>query len=114
MDHRVQAIIVYMQGNLHKKLLVSKLAKRVNISPSHLGYLFKAETDISLMQHLHRLRMEEARWLVETTHLSLKEIMRKVGINDESHFVRDFKHEYGLPPVQYRARFHSGSIGEED
>jgi AraC-like DNA-binding protein len=46
-----------------------------------------------------------ARNLLETTFLNIKEIMNKVGVKDESHFVRDFKVICGVTPAQYRGSF---------
>ena len=57
------------------------------------------------MQYLKALRMQTACELLETTDLSIKQIMLGVGIRDESHFVRDFKRKYGMTPTQYRAQF---------
>jgi AraC-like DNA-binding protein len=42
--------------------------------------------------------------LLETTDRSVKEIRAEIGVEDESHFFRDFKRAYGLTPAQYRAR----------
>jgi two-component system response regulator YesN len=55
------------------------------------------------MRHLQLMRMKKAQNLLETTLLSVKEIMVRVGIKDRSHFERDFKRIYGLTPTQYRA-----------
>jgi hypothetical protein len=46
--------------------------------------------------------MERAGDLLETSFLSVKEIAHAVGLNDESHFVRDFKTIYGVTPTRYR------------
>jgi AraC-like DNA-binding protein len=40
--------------------------------------------------------------LLTTTFLSVKQIVRRVGLTDESHFVRDFKRSYGVTPGEYR------------
>ena len=56
--------------------------------------------------------MEKAKYLLETSFLSVKEITHRVGLNDESHFVRDFKIAYGLSPTLYRIRFKSGGLPE--
>jgi len=53
---------------------------------------------------LRRARMESARHLLETSFLSVKQIMVCVGINDISHFARCFKDTYGLTPTGYRNR----------
>jgi AraC-like DNA-binding protein len=49
--------------------------------------------------------MQKAKELLENTFLSVKEATVSVGINDESHFVRDFKMNFGLTPSQYRQRY---------
>jgi AraC-like DNA-binding protein len=49
--------------------------------------------------------MERAKDLLESSFLSVKEIAYQVGLNDESHFVRDFKSTYGLSPAIYRSHF---------
>jgi len=46
--------------------------------------------------------MQQAATLLTTTFLSVKEIVRRVGGTDESHFVRDFKRIYGVTPSEYR------------
>jgi AraC-like DNA-binding protein len=46
--------------------------------------------------------MQHAATLLTTTFLSVKEIVRRVGCTDESHFVRDFKRFYGVTPSEYR------------
>ena len=53
-------------------------------------------------QYLKSLRMQRAKQLIDSTFLNTKEIMQKVGMTDESHFVREFKKVYGLPPGSYK------------
>jgi two-component system response regulator YesN len=103
MDHRVQKILRLMKEDLSRRLTPAEIARMVNLSPAHLRYLFKAETGMSIMQYQKTLRLEEARRLLESTFLSGKEIMLRIGLTDESHFVRDFKQSYGMTPAQYRA-----------
>ena len=59
------------------------------------------------IRYLRLLRMERAKDLLESSFLSVKEIAFQVGLNDESHFVRDFKSTYGYSPALYRTRFKS-------
>lgn len=58
--------------------------------------------------------MERARYLLETSFLSVKEITHNVGLNDESHFVRDFKKVYGVPPTLYRVLSNRGQVNRSD
>ena len=102
MDRRVEAARQLMDKNLKQTPTPGELASSVNLSASRLSHLFKTETGISLGKYLKRARMESARRLLESSFLSVKEVMACVGINDVSHFARCFKHTYGLTPTEYR------------
>jgi AraC-like DNA-binding protein len=104
MDFRVQRIIAVLEGNIHRMPQPNEIARMVNLSVPRLRSLFKAETGESLARYQKSLRMRKAVKLLEETFLNVKEITQRVGIYDESHFVRDFKRIYGLTPTKYRAR----------
>ena len=103
MDRRVETALQLMKGNLQKKTGLSEIAACVNLSASRLSHLFKTETGVSPAKYLKHARMERARQLLETSFLSVKQVMVAVGINDSSHFVRSFKNAYGLTPTDYRS-----------
>jgi AraC-like DNA-binding protein len=48
--------------------------------------------------------MQRAKHLIDSTVLNTKEIMQRVGMRNKSHFVREFKKIYGLPPGSYKQR----------
>jgi len=102
MTIKIQAIVEFMKNNLARKLTLDEIGKSVGLSRSHVCYLFKAEYDISPGQYLKILRMEKAREMLDNSFLNIKEIMAKVGIQDQSHFTRDFKRLYSVTPSEYR------------
>ena len=103
-DHRIQNICSKLKADTRRGLLITDLSLCVNLSPSRLRHLFKAETGQTLAQYRKSVRMEEARVLLGTTFLSVKEIMHRVGVGSDSHFAHDFKEAYGLSPTQCRAQ----------
>ena len=103
-DRRVQAVIDYMWEDLSRPLRLNEVAHSVNLSASRLQHLFKADTNMTPAQYLKSLRMQRAKQLIDSTFLNTKEIMQRVGMKDESHFVREFKRIYGLPPGSYKQR----------
>jgi transcriptional regulator GlxA family with amidase domain len=105
MDSRVQKVQQIMRDNFNRDLPLVELAQYVNLSPWRLCHLFRADTGMPPIKYLRQLRLEAAKQLLEVSFLSIKEITYKVGINDESHFVRDFKRMYGMPPGVYRIVF---------
>src|SRR5688572_31508154 len=104
MDTRIAHTIERMEACIDRDVPVSALAASVNLSPSRLAYLFRRETGLPPARYLHRLRMERARVLLERTFLTVKEVMAFVGVNDPSHFSRDFRRYHGLPPTGLRER----------
>lgn len=94
-----------MRENLERELRLKAIAQSVNLSVWRLCHIFRSDLGISPIHYLRSLRMERAKDLLETSFLSVKEIAHRVGLNDESHFVRDFKMIYGLTPTCYRNRF---------
>ena len=58
--------------------------------------------------------MQRAKELAESTFLNAKQIMNLLGINDQSHFARDFKKTYGLTMTEYREHFSVEDIGVPD
>lgn len=80
----------------------SEIARAVNLSSSRLRHLFKSNVGCSLRSYVRQIRLKRADTLLRTTFLSVKEIAAATGANNESHFVRSFKKEYGNPPARYR------------
>lgn len=103
MDPRLQIVIKAMKEECHHEIALNDLASSVNLSLSRLHHLFKAEVGTTPAHYLHTLRMERAEELLKFTVLSVKQILVRVGMNDRSHFDRDFKKTHGLTPMQYRA-----------
>jgi transcriptional regulator GlxA family with amidase domain len=102
MDPRVQTVITLIGNDLEHELSLNELVRLVNLSPSHLQRLFKADLGMTTFRYMKLLRMQRAKYLLESSFLSVKEIMKIVGINNRSHFVKDFKKRYGRTPTQLR------------
>jgi AraC family transcriptional regulator of arabinose operon len=107
MDWRVRQVIARMERDLHRSLPLAELGRLVNLSASRLAHLFARDTGVAPARYLRDLRLGRARTLLEQSPLSIKEVMARVGMNDPSHFTRDFKRRYGSCPRTFRARARS-------
>ncbi len=94
-----------MREDVRGELCLTEFAQSVNLSVWRLCHIFKSDVGMPPMRYLRLLRMERAKDLLESSFLSVKEIAYRVGLNDESHFVRDFKSTYGSSPALYRTHF---------
>lgn len=110
MDKRVEKIIEMMREDVSGELSLGEFAQSVNLSVWRLCHLFKSDIGMPPMRYLRVLRMERAKDLLESSFLSVKEIGFRVGLTDESHFVRDFKATYGLSPACYRTQFRKNGV----
>ena len=104
-DKRVEKIIQMMREDVRGELSLGEFAQSVNLSVWRLCHIFKSDVGMPPIRYLRQLRMERAKDLLESSFLSVKEIAYQVGLNDESHFVRDFKATYGFSPALYRSQF---------
>ena len=102
MDERIEIVISTMKNRVNQDLTLDDLAVSVYLSRWRFSHLFKREVGIPPAHYLKSLKMIEATRLLETSHLSIKQIILRLGIKDKSHFERDFKKKYGLTPSQYR------------
>src|SRR3954447_20533868 len=94
-----------MRADVRGELSLAEFAQSVNLSVWRLCHIFKSDVGMPPIRYLRLLRMERAKDLLESSFLSVKEIAYQVGLNDESHFVRDFKSTYGYSPALYRSNF---------
>lgn len=94
-----------MRDDVRGEMSLSEFAQSVNLSVWRLCHIFKSDVGMPPIRFWRLLRMERAKDLLESSFLSVKEIAFQVGLNDESHFVRDFKSTYGFSPAHYRSQF---------
>jgi len=112
LDKRVEKIIQMMRDDVRGELSLSEFAQSVNLTVWRLCHIFKSDVGMPPIRYLRLLRMERAKDLLESSFLSVKEIAFQVGLNDESHFVRDFKATYGFSPALYRSHFKNKTSAE--
>jgi len=104
LDPSVQkALELLEQGSLSAQMPLSAVASSVHVSSSHLRHLIKREIGMSANHYVKMLRLKRARELLESSFLSVKEVMSSVGMNDISHFVREYKSVFGCRPSQSRS-----------
>jgi AraC-like DNA-binding protein len=94
-----------MKHKVSNRLNLTAMAAAVNLTPEHFCRLFRAEMGEPPARYFKALKMNEAKNLIETSFLNVKEIILIVGLSDYSHFVRDFKTLYGMTPKKYRHQY---------
>jgi AraC-like DNA-binding protein len=70
------------------------------MSVSRLRYHFKAVTALSPSLFQKQLRLQEARRLLLSEGLDAASAAYRVGYHDASHFTREYKRLFGVPPMR--------------
>ena len=97
-DPRIRFVLALMERHRATPLSIDELAQAVNLSPAHLRRLFQRELGCSPARMSRELRLDHARHLLQTSFLTVKEVMAATGWNDPSHFSREFKRRHGQAP----------------
>jgi len=102
MDRRIELVIAKIKSEPAVAWDTPTLAVLVNLSPSRFRHLFKQETGKGPAQYLKEFRLRKAEKMLRTTFLSVKQVLKHVGLGSNAHFVHDFRKQYGMTPTAYR------------
>jgi AraC-like DNA-binding protein len=89
-----------LRQDFDQPLPIEQLARELGMSVSRFHYHFKAVTALSPLQFQKRLRLQEARRLMLDEDLDAASAAYRVGYQDASHFNREYKSLFGVPPMR--------------
>ena len=101
-DNLLSQIEEYITNNLNDDLSSPALCKKFNISKSKLYNVFQKYYESSVGDIIRKQRIKKAKELLESTEDPVSEIANQVGYDDYNYFIKVFKKETGLTPVQFR------------
>lgn len=93
--------ITYLQSRFGEKISLSDVASIVYLSVSHFSHVFKETTGMSLLDYLHKIRMNQARELFLQGRTGITDVSFEVGFHDPGYFARAFKKFFGVSPSQF-------------
>lgn len=89
--------------NFKNKHDISFYADQLNITKTHLSRVIKKTTGDTVIDHVNRMLMMEASWLLRHSNTSIAEISDKLSFSDQSSFCKFFKRYKGFSPLKYRS-----------
>ena len=101
-DSIMSHAIRYIDQHLFDQISVRQIAEHVCLSTSHFSRLFRSATGFSPHEYIMLHRIDEAKALLQSTSLSVKEIAFRVGYRSEVNFIIAFTDKTGLSPTQFR------------
>ena len=101
---RMAVLEDYLRSNVGKPVSIEELAQLAGLSRFHLIRSFRDVFGQTPYQYFLRLRMEEARRLLQSTNLQVAEIGARVGFSSSTQFVKMFRAIEGVTPGSLRQR----------
>ena len=93
-----------LHQDFDQPLRIDRIAREIGMSVSGFHHHFKAVTAMSPLQFQKHLRLQEARRLMLGEGLDATSAAYRVGYHDASHFNREYKSLFGLPPMRDMGR----------
>ena len=82
---------------------ISRIAKKLRVSPEHLSRQFKRDFGLSPSEYLHKLRVAEATFRL-TLDEAIVDVSMEVGYNDLSRFYKQFRKATRTSPGMCRSQ----------
>ena len=86
----------------YKTANLKELSEKINLPKYSICKIVKEKTGKTFVELLQQERLNNALKLIESTDMSIYDIVIEVGYESQTHFYKLFKQKYGITPSQYR------------
>ncbi len=105
-EQRVNQAVEYMEEKFKdQELNLAEVAKHVNLSANYLGNLIKKHKNISYINLLNQIRIDEAKRLLMKPETKNYEVAFLVGFNSSQYFSSCFKRATGQTPSEFKSLY---------
>lgn len=94
----------FIDAHLGDGITVDDLADQLHCSKFYFLREFKKLMDITPYQYLMGKRLERARDRLLSSNQNIAAVGMDLGFNDQAHFTRAFKNQFGLTPGQFQKK----------
>ena len=97
-----EQVRAYLLEHMSEAVSRDDLAAALHFNSSYFSTLFKKQCNVSVSQYIISVKMEYAvSQLLNTLH-SVAEISEQIGVSSPQYFIRKFRDQYGLTPLEFR------------
>ncbi len=99
---QIARVLRYLSDHIEENPTVAELAALCGISEVYFRKQFKTYVNATPHEYRNSLRLDRARSYLEYGDVSVQEISDMLGYATVSHFIKEFKKQYGCSPLKYR------------
>lgn len=100
----VDKINDFLEENIFYPVNLQTVCTHFNISKSYVCRIYKEYTSSSIIKHMSKLKIKEAKKLLRQDDMNISQIADKLGFSSIHNFTRSFKNETGVSPSEYKKR----------
>ena len=104
-DNAIKKAQDFIEANYQDKITVDQLATMFALSRRNFERRFKKATANTILEYIHRVKIEAAKQSLESSRENVNEVMHNVGYSDPKAFRVTFKKITGLSPIEYRNKY---------
>ena len=93
--------LAYIKTHFKKNINMAMVANQVSVNYTWFSEKFKEHTGVNFNEYLKRLRIEEAKNLLEKGCFKVYEVAERCGFSDVKYFMKIFREETGMSPTEW-------------
>ena len=101
-NQQCAAVKRFIDQHFKESLTLDQLAEEAHMNKYYLSHTFKKEYGVSPINYLISRRIEESKYLLAETDLSLSRIAQLLGFSSLSYFSQAFRRTQGVSPMEFR------------
>ena len=106
----ISRVFQYSEQNYKKPICIKTVANRFNMNPLYLGRIFKIEVGMAFTDYLNALRLKQAKSLLSSTDMTIKQIAEEIGYQNSNYFCTVFKKRVGSSPKEFKKNIQNNKI----
>ena len=95
----------YIISHLHETMTLKELSQVAHFQPAYVSVQFKKICGYSIVDFINQKKIEEAKFLLEESEMSIVEISTILAFSSQSYFTNVFKKYQGCTPKEYKKRY---------
>jgi transcriptional regulator GlxA family with amidase domain len=109
-DEAIKKVQEFIEKQVHEKMGVDELANMAGTGRRSFERRFKQATGNTVLEYIHRVKIEAAKRSFENSRKNINEVMYDVGYTDTKAFRTVFKKVTGLTPAEYRNKYNKQAV----
>ena len=98
----IQNVCEYIRLHIYNSIRLSDLEKETGLNRRTLTMRFKNEVGETIPKYITEKKLEEAKYLLSSSSMSIIEISDLLSFSNQSHLTMRFRERYGVTPNEYR------------